>query len=135
MHGPVSWNVLHRREGVVSKVHWVDFVLRFALKILDNLNLRKLWDWPEKSALKINGSASFNFNPKLCYKSILELVERGIVERDKLVASNTTNGDQIICKWIRNVKSQITASQILMSFFKNSEIKQSPLSYFASTNF
>jgi hypothetical protein len=102
------------------KVPCIDLVFRFALKILDNLNLRKLWDWPEKSALKIDGSASFNFNPKLCYKSILELVERGIVEKDKLVASNTTNGDQVICKCIRNMKKSRNS-------YTNSNVSQKQL--------
>lgn len=72
---------------------------RYALVVLDNQNLQKLWDWSPNSTFTIGaGKVYFHFNPKLCWQEIEALRNKtGLGEFDEHEVSKTTNGDKVAC--------------------------------------
>lgn len=78
---------------------------KYALVVLDNMNLQEFWDWDErekkKKTFKINnGALYFYHNERLCYQKIVELKNRAGLENltlDNHDVSRETNGDRMSC--------------------------------------
>ncbi|XP_069673156.1 insulin-like peptide receptor isoform X2 [Periplaneta americana] len=73
---------------------------KYSFVLLDNQNLRELWDWhTRKEDLRIlNGRLFFHFNPKLCMYKIEKMKEVAQLKDFKdIEVSPFSNGDKIAC--------------------------------------
>lgn len=75
-------------------------ILRYALAIFENPNLRQVFDF-EKQPLAIgNGTVLFQNNRMLCYNRIKALIDHmNLTDVKDNDVSYYSNGDRAICKW------------------------------------
>lgn len=82
---------------------------RYAIYMLDNQNLGKLWNFDQKFNLTIHrGTIFFHYNPRLCYSEISKLANlTGIGKINDTDVSKISNGDKSRCNSI-NLKLKAT---------------------------
>ncbi|XP_075063081.1 insulin receptor-like [Mixophyes fleayi] len=72
----------------------------YSFYALDNTNLRQLWDWQKHNLTIQKGKLFFHYNPRLCLREILDMVNITGAEgrQDKNDIATKTNGDQASCE-------------------------------------
>ena len=86
---------------------------RHALVVIDNQNLKDIWDFDKHPVLAIEkGHVFFHYNRKLCLHLIDKLIEMsGISGTDSDDVNRETNGDLIPCKWESQLGMNISINQ------------------------
>lgn len=72
----------------------------YSFYVLDNQNLRQLWDWSKHNVTIAKGKLFFHYNPKLCLSEIhkMETISGAEGRQERNDIGHKTNGDQASCK-------------------------------------
>nr|XP_039251871.1 insulin receptor-like [Styela clava] len=74
----------------------------YSVYILENQNLKELWDFSKHNTTIEGGKAFFHFNPHLCRKVEVRKVEELTPEiEDEKDISDSTNGDRAACEFTK----------------------------------
>lgn len=84
-------------------IHGRNLESNFSVIVHDNQNLQELWNWTEKSPVKVkNGTFKFHYNPKLCKSKIDEFrdVSDLKINYSEVDVSPNSNGDKVGCSFV-----------------------------------
>ncbi|XP_048352891.1 LOW QUALITY PROTEIN: insulin receptor [Sphaerodactylus townsendi] len=72
----------------------------YSFYVLDNQDLRRLWDWNKHNLTIARGKLFFHYNPKLCLSEIhkMEDISGAKGRQEKNDIADKTNGDQASCE-------------------------------------
>uniref|UniRef100_A0A0R3S0M2 receptor protein-tyrosine kinase n=1 Tax=Elaeophora elaphi TaxID=1147741 RepID=A0A0R3S0M2_9BILA len=90
----IKGNILYRDRDLKKK----DTLLRYALAIFENANLRQIFDIEKRPLALGNGTVLFQNNRMLCYNRIKALIDHtGLTDVKENDVSYYSNGDRAVC--------------------------------------